>query len=67
MKRVYKKLYENASTEGFRDVDEYLADGEKKSVRDKLDKDFSRVFILGMPIFVEETPAVPEQKKKGKK
>ncbi len=67
MKRVYRMLYENASTEGFYDVDAYLADGEKKSIREKLDKDFSRVFILGMPIFVAETPAVSEQKKEGKK
>lgn len=62
MKRVYKKLYEKASTEGFCDVNEYLADEEKKNVMEKLDKDFSRVFILGMPIFVRETPSVPEQK-----
>lgn len=67
MKKVYKELYENAIKKGFHGVDAYLADSEKKSVREKLDKDFSRAFILGMPVFVAEKSAVPEQKKRGKK
>ena len=67
MKKVYKELYENATKEGFYDLDAYLTDSEKKSVREKLDKDFSRAFILGMPVFVAEKPAVPEHKNRGKK